>query len=100
MCNQLCSDYDHPMSDYEYKLSRCRFEPVRYLLRNKYQCHCFLLACVHVDLHIAGFKRATDECSLPLIPQYSQHYLPLNMFTASKRSNFYILLELASWSQG
>ena len=32
---------------------------------------------------VAGFKRATDEGSLPEIAQYSPYYLPLNVFTAS-----------------
>ena len=40
---------------------------------------------------VAGFKRATDEGSLPEIAQYSPYFLPLNVFTASKGSNFYIL---------
>ena len=43
---------------------------------------------------IAGFKRATDEGSLPEIAQYSPYFLPLNVFTASKGSNFYILFVL------
>ena len=41
---------------------------------------------------VAGFKRATDEGSLHEIAQYSPNYLPLNIFTASKGSNLYILL--------
>ena len=41
---------------------------------------------------IAGLKRATDEGSLPEIAQYSPYYLPLNVFTASKGSNLYILI--------
>ena len=41
---------------------------------------------------VAGFKRATDEGSLPEIAQYSPCYLPLNVFTASKGLNLYILL--------
>ena len=40
---------------------------------------------------VAGLKRATDEGSLPEIAQYSPYYLPLNVFTASKGSNLYIL---------
>ena len=40
---------------------------------------------------VAGFKRATDEGSLPEIVQCSPYYLPLNVFTASKGSNPYIL---------
>ena len=39
----------------------------------------------------AGLKRATDKGSLPEIAQYSPYYLPLNIFTASKGSNLYIL---------
>ena len=38
-------------------------------------------------------KRATDEGSLPEIAQYSPYYLPLNVFTASKGSNLYILFK-------
>ena len=34
---------------------------------------------------------ATDEGSLPEIAQFSPYYLPLNVFTASKGSNLYIL---------
>ena len=41
---------------------------------------------------VAGFKRATDEGSLPEIAQYSPYYLPLNVFTASRGSNLYIIL--------
>ena len=40
---------------------------------------------------VAGFKRATDEGSLPEIAQYSPYYLPLNVFTASRGSKLYIL---------
>ena len=40
---------------------------------------------------VAALKRATDEGSLPEIAQYSPYYLPLNVFTASKGSNLYIL---------
>ena len=39
------------------------------------------------------FKRATDEGSLPEIAQYSPYYLPLNVLTASKGSNLYILFQ-------
>ena len=35
----------------------------------------------------------TDEGSVPEIAQYGPYYLPLNVFTASKGSSFYILLE-------
>ena len=43
---------------------------------------------------VAGLKRATDEGSLPEIAQYSPYYLPLNVFTASKGSNLYILFPI------
>ena len=43
---------------------------------------------------VAGFKRATDEGSLPEIAQYSPYYLPLNVLIASKGSNLYILFTL------
>ena len=42
---------------------------------------------------VAGLNRATDEGSLPEIAQYSPYFLPLNVFTASKGSNFYILFK-------
>ena len=42
---------------------------------------------------VAGFKRATDEGSLPEIAQYSPYYLPLNVCAASKGSNLYILFQ-------
>ena len=41
---------------------------------------------------VAGLNRATDEGSLPEIVQYSPYFLSLNVFTASKGSNHYILL--------
>ena len=41
---------------------------------------------------VAGFKRATDEGSLPEIVQYSPYYLPFNVFTVSKGSNLFILV--------
>ena len=41
---------------------------------------------------VAGFKRATDEGSLPEIAQYSPYYFPLNVLIASKGSNLYILI--------
>ena len=47
----------------------------------------------------AGFKRATDEGSLPEIAQYSPYFLPLNVFTASKGSNFYILFMYSLWGR-
>ena len=34
---------------------------------------------------VAGFKRATDEGSLPEIAQYSPYYLPLNVFYCFQR---------------
>ena len=40
---------------------------------------------------VAGFKRATDEGSLPEISQYSPYYLPLNVLTAPKGSKICIL---------
>ena len=43
-----------------------------------------------------NFKRATDEGSLPEIAQYSPYYLPLNVFTASKGLNLYILFSVTS----
>ena len=45
---------------------------------------------------VAGFKRATDEGSLPEIAQYSPYYLPLNVFTASRGSNLYILFAITA----
>ena len=45
---------------------------------------------------VAGFKRATDEVSLPEIAQYSPYYLPLNVFTASRGSNLYILFAITA----
>ena len=42
---------------------------------------------------------ATDEGSLPEIAQYNPYYLPLNAFTASKRSKFYILSFCAEYSR-
>ena len=35
--------------------------------------------------------KVTDEGSVPEIAQYDPYYLPLNVFTVSKGSNFYIL---------
>ena len=40
--------------------------------------------------------RATDEGSLPVIAQYSPSYLPLNVFTASKGANLYILFTITA----
>ena len=45
---------------------------------------------------VAGFKRATDEGSLPENAQYSSYYLPLNVFTASRGSNLYILFAITA----
>ena len=45
---------------------------------------------------VAGFKRATDEGSLPKIVQYSPYYLPLNIITAFIGSNLYILFAIAA----
>ena len=45
---------------------------------------------------VAGFKRATDEGSLPEIVQYSPYYLSLNVFTAFKGSNLYILFVITA----
>ena len=45
---------------------------------------------------VAGLNRATDEGSLPQIVQYSPIVLPLNVFTASKGSNHYILFAITA----
>ena len=37
---------------------------------------------------VAGFKRATDEGSLPEIAQYSPYYLPLNVLLLPKDQAF------------
>ena len=39
---------------------------------------------------------ATDEGSVPAIAQYGPYYLPLNVFTASKGSNIYILFAITA----
>ena len=39
-------------------------------------------------------KLSNDEGSVPKIEQYGPYYRPLNVFTGSKRSNFYILLNV------
>ena len=66
-----------PIKEYVFDLdSSCKFSKLQ---------HNYSLAFV------AGLKRATDEGSLPEIAQYSPYYLPLNVFTASKGSNLYIL---------
>ena len=38
----------------------------------------------------------TDEGSVPEIAQYGQYYLPLNVFTTSKGSSFYILFAITA----
>ena len=45
---------------------------------------------------VAGLKRAIDEGSLPEIAKYSQYYLPLNVFIASKGSNLHILFAITA----
>ena len=55
-----------------------------------FSCKFSKLQCTSLAF-VAGFKRATDEGSLPVIAQYSPYFLPLNVFTASKGPNFYIL---------
>ena len=45
---------------------------------------------------VAGFKRATDEGSLPEIAQYSPSYLTLNVFTSSKGINLYMLFAITA----
>ena len=57
----------------------------------------FSIFCDFSLIHeVAGLKRATDEGSLPEIAQYSPYYLPLNVFTASKGSNLYILFAIVT----
>ena len=51
-----------------------------------------------VWLSLPVFIRATDEGSLPEIAQYSSYYLPLNVFTAPKESNHYILFAITAAS--
>ena len=43
---------------------------------------------------VAGFKRTTDECSLPEIAQYSPYYIPLNVLLLPNDQTFifYLLL--------
>ena len=36
----------------------------------------------------------TDEGKVPEIAQFGQHFLPLNVFTATKGSSFYILFAI------
>ena len=45
---------------------------------------------------VAGLLRFTDYGSVPEIAQYGPNYLPLNVFTASKGSNFYILFAITA----
>ena len=40
--------------------------------------------------------RVTDEGSVPEIAQYGPYYLPLNVFTAFKGSNCYILFAITA----
>ena len=40
---------------------------------------------------VSGLQWATDEGLLPEIALHGPHYLHVNVFTASKGSNFYIL---------
>ena len=44
-----------------------------------------------IEVYLSGYRRRTDEGSVPEIAQYVPYYLPLNVFTASKGSNFYIV---------
>ena len=52
--------------------------------------------CMVTRYFICHARRATDEGSLPEIVQYSPYYLPLNVFTATKGSNLYILFALTA----
>ena len=52
-------------------------------------CSC---SCICIWLSSRVSLRVTDECSVPEIAQYDPYYIPLNVSTASKVSNFYILL--------
>ena len=45
---------------------------------------------------VADLYRATDEGSVPEIAQYGPFYNSLNIFTASKGSNFYILFAITA----
>ena len=47
-------------------------------------------------LCMCNFHLSTDEGSVPEIAQYDPYYLPLNVFTASKGSNFYILFAITA----
>ena len=65
-------------------------------------CNSFDFSCKFSKLQynslafVAGFKRATDEGSLPEIAQYSPWYLPLNVLIASKGPNLYILFAITA----
>ena len=43
---------------------------------------------------VDGFKRATDEGSLPEIAQYSPYYLPLNVLLLPKDQTFIIQFQV------
>ena len=62
----------------------------KFLLADFYSKETFFLQYYSLAF-VASFKRATDEGSLPEIAQNNPSYLPLNVFTASKGSKFYIL---------
>ena len=47
---------------------------------------------------VAGLEGATDEGPVPKIAQYGPYYLPLNVFTASKGSYFYIFIHIIMFS--
>ena len=68
-----------------------------------YECVFYLdFSCKFLKLQynslafVGDLKRATDEVSIPDIARYSPYYLPLNVFTASKGSNIYILFLILS----
>ena len=44
--------------------------------------------CINSLAFVAGFKRATDEGSLPEVAQYSPYYLPLNVLLLPKDQTF------------
>ena len=72
------------------------FDPIwEYVFDLDFSCE-FLKLQYNSLAFVAGFKRATDEGSLPEIAQYSPYYLPLNVFTASKGSNLYILFAITA----
>ena len=55
---------------------------------------CLDLSCKFLKLQynslafVAGFKRATDEGSLPEIAQYNPYYLPLNVLLLPEDQTF------------